>query len=1167
MEKQPQKSTGKSSPSQTPSRTAKAKKSKLDDKGSKTAAAKSAPAKSASASKAAAQPQAKPKDTTKLLEVLEYLSLAGAGAGAIAAVTLQQSLLASAPLTVAMLLNLVNRRRADQDLSNQTAATLKKLDQRLTEDVQFLGQRVLALPTPEALNTAQEALVRKNKEAIATLRTEMDNRLKPIESLGLNSIREDLAQITSQLQSKWTEVRESLDGITRYLESLPTSVRVDRLETSLSALTAEVEQLQTSFQDFARQPDIKSIQEQINQLHRRFNNLPPPFNPVALQQEVVGLVSAVATLVPKREFTTLASEVAQLRAQQESLEEATAPYDREIKSLRSQLDDLSQRFQTREELDTLEKVRGALALLQKRIEQIAQAQSPESLAARVQSLTTAQLSAQLRPLQVQVEQVQQVISTLDAQAQSLQTRIELITQLQGQLVEVQQLAQRLEQQQAALATELTQTATTLVTEQVQSYLSHLQPSLPAAVSSSPDHPEEAIAGIANLQQQLTQLTHRLEQLEERTEGTEVAVILPEISMLRQQFDYLVDRVERLESSLSAEVTPTATRVITTAIDPLRQQLQQLSERIDHLQAIASQSGTVTEEIVLNWLNTINRHLPTLAPGESHQLLFDPFASSSQVLQEALRQVRKRLLLVCPWSTYQELGSSLLTQLATLLERGVQVDIGWSIRQLPAVDLASNGVDSASRPGCVGDEITIPDTSPLYPLEELRQSYPKQMRIRALDTQEHFLVCDRAFALIGGYPWSYLAATAPDLSDTLPLTPDSQGPLRGIGLKTTDPRIIQLLIDRFQAPQPNGVRHPVESRVTAHDSAALPGRVEGTAAQVAVPGHARSQYDAPAQTRHEPEASDEASDASLVEPPLDDVAYNNHGLVRYDQGDKQGAIADFSKAVELNPRNATAYCNRGIAHADLGDKRSALSDFDTALTIDPNLAIAYNHRGLVYSDLGDKRQAIADYSEAIRIQPDYTTAYFNRGAARSKIGDFQGAIADYSEAIRLKPDYATAYFNRGFAYQQIGDKAAALADYDQALQADPQFAAAYNNRGFVRYEMGDTTGAIADFDRALRLNPDFTNAYNNRGVVYSRLHDYEAAIADFDRAIAISPTFANAYHNRGLARSKLGDTAGAIKDLQAAVRHFSDQGDQLNCQQALKSLKKLNQRMHEMHEFI
>ncbi len=1152
MEKQPQKSTGKSSSPQTPSRTAKAKKSKSDVKESKASAAKSAPAKSASDPKTAPKPQANPKDTAKLLEVLEYLSLAGAGAGAIAAVTLQQSLLASAPLTVAMLLNLVNRRRADQDLTNQTAATLKKLDQRLTEDVQFLGQRVLAMPTPEALNTAQEALVRKNKEAIATLRTEMDNRLKPIESLGLNSIREDLAQITTQLQSKWTELRESLDGISRYLESLPTSVRVDRLETSLTALTAELEQLQTSFQDFARQPDIKSIQEQINQLHRRFNNLPPPFNPVALQQEVVGLVSAVATLVPKREFTTLASEVAQLRAQQESLEEAVAPHDQEIKSLRSQLDDLNQKFQTREELETLEKVRGALALLQKRMEQIAQAQSPESLAASMQALTSAQLSAQLQPLQTQVEQVQQVIRTLDAQAQSLQARTEMISQLQEQLAEVHQLAQRLEQQQAALATELAQEATTIVTEQVQSHLSHLQASFPAAASSFPDHPEEAIAGIANLQQQLTQLTHRLEQLEERTEGTEVAAILPEISILRQQFDYLVDRVERLESSLTAEVTPTATGVITTAIDPLRQQLQQLSERIDHLQAIASQSGAVTEEMVLTWINTINRHLPTLSAGDRHQLLFDPFASSSQVLQEALRQVRKRLILVCPWSTFRELGPSLPTQLATLLERGVQVDIGWSIRPMPPVDLPSNGIDLTPWPVLASDEVTIPDTSPLYPLEELRQSYPKQLRIRALDTQEHFLVCDRAFALMGGYPWSYLASTAVDLDNTLPLATDTQGPLRGIGLKTTDPQIIQLLIDRFQAPQPNGVRHPVELGVAAPDSPAetLRERVGAAAAQVEALAHARSEPD-----REEP-------DASLVESPLDDVAYNNHGLVRYDQGDKQGAIADFSKAVELNPRNATAYCNRGIAHADLGDKRSALSDFDTALTIDPNLAIAYNHRGLVYSDLGDKRQAIADYSEALRIQPDYATAYFNRGAARSKIGDFQGAIADYSEAIRLKPDYANAYFNRGFAYQQTGDKAAAIADYDEALQADAQFAAAYNNRGFVRYEVGDTAGAIADFDRALRLNPDFTNAYNNRGVVYSRLHDYEAAIADFDRAIAISPTFANAYHNRGLARSKLGDTSGAIKDLQAAVRHFSDQGDQLNCQQALKSLKKLNQTMHE-----
>ncbi len=1141
MEKPSQKSTGKSSQPQAAPSTAKAKKPKADAKGGKTPGAKTAKAKSTVSAPAKPQPTAQP-DGVNPLEILEYLSLAGAGAGAIAAVALQQSLLASAPLTVAMLLNLVNRRRADQAVTSQTAATLKKLDQRLTEDVQFLGQRVLAMPTPEALNTAQEALVRKNKEALASLRLEMDSRLKPIESLGLNSIREDLTQINTQLQSKWAELRESLEGISRYLESLPTAARVDRLESSLTTFTTEVGQLQNSFQELAKQPDGKSIQEQINQLHRRFNNLPPPFNPVALQQEVVGLVSAVATLVPKREFTTLASEVAQLRAQQESIEEATDPLDREIKSLRSQMDELSQQFQGREELETLEKVRGALALLQKRMEQIAQAQGPETLAVSLQHVT----AEQIQPLRTQVEQVQQVLSTLDAQAQNLQARTAMLATLEQQMAEVQQLAQRLEQQQAALATELTQEVERIATHQVQQHLSHLGEQLqpPLGALGRRDRPEEAIAGIENLQQQLTQLTHRLDQLEERTEGAEVTAILPEVSMLRQQFDYLVDRVERLESSLTAEVAPTATGGVTTALDPLRQQLQQLSERIDHLQAIASQPGAMTEEMVLNWINRLNQHLSTLPIPEGHQILFDPFARSSQVLQEALRQVRKRLILVCPWSHDQELDPSLVTQLATLLERGVQVDIGWSLPASGTLGFPSNGAERDSwqfTEAAATIAPRIPATSSLYPLEELRQSYPRHLHLRVLETQEHFLVCDRAFALIGG--GSALMTATPALEEALSQEPESQAPLQGIGIKTTDPRIIQLLIDRFQAPQPDVARQPVESRVTAH------GWVRT--------GDARSEALTPARgdtAQPEPDL--------LADQPLDDVAYNNRGLVRYDQGDKQGAIADFSQAVELHPRNATAYCNRGIAHADLGDKASALSDFDTALTIDPELAIAYNHRGLVYSDLGDKRQAIADYSEALRIQPDYATAFFNRGAARSKIGDFQGAIADYGEAIRLKPDYATAYFNRGFAYQQTGNKVAAIADYDAALKADAQFAAAYNNRGFVRYEIGDTAGAIADFDRALRLNPDFTNAYNNRGVVYSRLHDYEAAITDFERAIAISPAFANAYHNRGLARSKLGDTPGAVTDLQAAVRLFSEQGDQLNCQQALKSLKKLNQSIHE-----
>jgi len=49
------------------------------------------------------------------------------------------------------------------------------------------------------------------------------------------------------------------------------------------------------------------------------------------------------------------------------------------------------------------------------------------------------------------------------------------------------------------------------------------------------------------------------------------------------------------------------------------------------------------------------------------------------------------------------------------------------------------------------------------------------------------------------------------------------------------------------------------------------------------------------------------------------SYKNRGNVKYDKGDLKGAIADYNRTIELNPRYALAYNNRGNAKYHKGDR--------------------------------------------------------------------------------------------------------------------------------------------------------------------------------------------------------------------------------------------------------
>jgi len=48
-----------------------------------------------------------------------------------------------------------------------------------------------------------------------------------------------------------------------------------------------------------------------------------------------------------------------------------------------------------------------------------------------------------------------------------------------------------------------------------------------------------------------------------------------------------------------------------------------------------------------------------------------------------------------------------------------------------------------------------------------------------------------------------------------------------------------------------------------------------------------------------------------------------------------AIADFTKAIELDPANLYFNCSRGVAYFEKGDYDRAIADFETALRLDPN----------------------------------------------------------------------------------------------------------------------------------------------------------------------------------------------------------------------------------------
>lgn len=173
------------------------------------------------------------------------------------------------------------------------------------------------------------------------------------------------------------------------------------------------------------------------------------------------------------------------------------------------------------------------------------------------------------------------------------------------------------------------------------------------------------------------------------------------------------------------------------------------------------------------------------------------------------------------------------------------------------------------------------------------------------------------------------------------------------------------------------------------------------------------------------------------------AYLGRGGAWRDKGAYGAAVADFSRALELDPENGGAYFQRGYVYAAfLGRTDLAVADLDRAITLEPEMPDAWNALGIAEGSAGAYRKAAADFDRALSLKPDFIEAYVNRGIARLQgLNDAGGAVNDFTMAITLDASFAKAYLMRGVARGMMGLYDSAVADFDRAIKLDPGLSAA------------------------------------------------------------------------------------------------------------------------------
>jgi tetratricopeptide (TPR) repeat protein len=234
---------------------------------------------------------------------------------------------------------------------------------------------------------------------------------------------------------------------------------------------------------------------------------------------------------------------------------------------------------------------------------------------------------------------------------------------------------------------------------------------------------------------------------------------------------------------------------------------------------------------------------------------------------------------------------------------------------------------------------------------------------------------------------------------------------------------------------------------------------------------------------------------------------NLGIALADHLEVEAALAEFTKAVELNPASAIAHYNRGRLLLDERHFEDAKPELEKAITLDPRFGDAIYLLAVTERQLGETGKSLELSEKSVQLAPGNPRAFYLLGQNLSSAKRDQEAIAAWKHAVQLDPNSTEVLYR-----------------LSQALhESDPSDAARY--AGLLKARLAEQQATSqADITGNLALA-----AANN--------HDYGKAIAELQKAIEICGECrdqATLKKDLGLIEARSGDLAAAAHELKAAA---------------------------------
>jgi len=286
------------------------------------------------------------------------------------------------------------------------------------------------------------------------------------------------------------------------------------------------------------------------------------------------------------------------------------------------------------------------------------------------------------------------------------------------------------------------------------------------------------------------------------------------------------------------------------------------------------------------------------------------------------------------------------------------------------------------------------------------------------------------------------------------------------------------------------------------------------------------------------------------------AYNNLGLLYFQQNEYGRAIQSFEEGLRVDPKMTTALVPLGTAYFQIGQFEKSREVLDRAVTLNLTDETAQLYRARSLFALGQKEAGSQALQKLLQTSPNNVDALYTLGQMYMKLAqetlkrlqtqapnsyltnlvsgqvlenmeNYDGALIQYRKALEKEPAFKGAHYNIGNVYWLEGKWDQAIAELNSELTTDPYNCLAHWKISNSLINLNQKPEeALSHVKQAIETCPDLAQAHLDLGRLLAGKADYSGAVTEYRRVVELNPEEASVHFLLATAYRRLGKQEAA-----------------------------------------